>query len=66
MKMRQKKEIENNTWARVVSEANEWEVELKNEKRNSISTSNHVLFCLSSKHDSPLLTRKANFINEWQ
>ena len=36
------------------------------EKRNSISTRNHVLFCLSYKHNSPLLTRKADFINEWK
>ena len=26
--------------------------------------SNHVSFCLSYKHYSPLLTRKADFINE--
>ena len=33
-------------------------------KRNSIPTSNHVLFCLSYKHNSPSLGRKADFINE--
>ena len=33
-------------------------------KRNFISTSNHVLFCFSYKHNSPLLTRKIDFINE--
>ena len=27
---------------------------VKHSKRNSISTSNHVLFCLSYKHNSPL------------
>ena len=36
------------------------------EKRNSISTSNHVLFCLSCKTNSPLMGRQANFINEWK
>ena len=35
-------------------------------KRNSISTSNHVLFCLPYKHNSPFLGRKADFINEWK
>ena len=33
-------------------------------KKNSISTSNHVLFWLSYKHNSPLLGRKADFINK--
>ena len=37
---------------------------VEHEKRNSISTSNHILFCLSYKHNSPLLGRKAEFINE--
>ena len=36
------------------------------EKNNSISTSNHVLFCLSYKHNSFSLTRKIDFINEWK
>ena len=35
---------------------------VEHDKRNSISTSNRVLFCLSYKHNSPLLTRKVNFI----
>ena len=37
---------------------------VEHKKRNSIFTSNHVLFCLSYKHNSPLLGRKADFINE--
>ena len=28
--------------------------------------SNHVSFCLSYKHNSPLPTKKADFINEWK
>ena len=39
---------------------------VEHEKRNSISRSNQVLFRLSYKHNSPLLTRKADFINEWK
>ena len=36
-----------------------------NSKRNSISTSNHVLFCLLYRHNSPLLTRNSTlFMNE--
>ena len=35
--------------------------QVKREKRNFISTSNHILFCLSYKHNSPLLTRKVYF-----
>ena len=31
-----------------------------------ISRSNHILFCLSYKHNSPLLERIADFINEWK
>ena len=38
---------------------------VEHEERNSISTSNHVLFCLSYNHNSPLLGRKADFINKW-
>ena len=38
--------------------------QVEHEKRNSISTSNHVLFCLSYKHNSPFLTRKADFMNK--
>ena len=34
---------------------------VEHEKRNSIP---HVLFCLSYKHNSPSLGRKADFINE--
>ena len=39
---------------------------VENERRNFISTSNHmlVLFCLSYKHSSPLLTRKVDFIDD--
>ena len=37
---------------------------VEHEKRNSISTSNHVLFCLSYKHNSPFLGRKSDLINE--
>ena len=39
---------------------------VEHEKGNSISTSNHVLFCLSYKHNSPLPTRKADLIDEWK
>ena len=59
---------ENNTWARVdmefLFECDRYRVE--HEKRNSISTNNYVLFCLSYEHNSPLLRRKADFINEWK
>ena len=34
---------------------------VEHEKRNFISTGNHILFCLSYKHNSPLLTRKVYF-----
>ena len=37
---------------------------VEHEKRNSISTSNHILFCLSYKHNSLFLTRKADFVYE--
>ena len=37
---------------------------VEHEKRNSISRSNQVLFRLSYKHNSPLLTRKADFNNK--
>ena len=30
---------------------------VEHEKRNFISTNNHVLFCLSYKHNSPLLRK---------
>ena len=33
-------------------------------ERNSISTSNHVLFCLLYKHNMPLLRRKVYLIHE--
>ena len=70
--------MKNNTWVRVdmefllecltlqlTSECSERvRCRVKHEKRNSISTRNHVLFCLSYKHNSPLLRRKADFINE--
>ena len=48
-------------WAQQTSEMSSWTWE-----KNSISTSNHVLFCLSYKHNSPLLRRKAHLINEWK
>ena len=37
---------------------------VEHEKRNFISTRVHVLFCLSYKHSSPLLTRKVGPTNE--
>ena len=37
---------------------------VKHEKRYSISTSNHVLFCLLHKYNSPLQTRKADYIKD--
>ena len=37
---------------------------VEQEKGNSISTINYVLFFLSYKHNSSLLTRNANFINQ--
>ena len=66
--------IENNTWARIdmefLFECLTWwltsEISSWTREENSISTSNHVLFCLSYKHKSPLLRRKADFINEWK
>ena len=39
---------------------------VEHEKRNFISVSNHVWFCLSYKHNNPVLTGKVNFINEWK
>ena len=62
-----KKQIENNTWARVdmeficecstrllTSERSERvRCQDEHDKSNSISTSNHALFCLSYKHNSP-------------
>jgi len=35
-----------------MSAANEWDIECKHEKINSISPSVHVLFCLSYKHSN--------------
>ena len=37
---------------------------VEREKRNFISTCNHVLLCLSYKHNSPLLTRIVDSSNE--
>ena len=54
--------IENNAWLPVDMEFLFYRV--KDSKRNSISTSHHVLYCLSYKHNSPLLGRKDDFINE--
>ena len=39
---------------------------VEHEKRNFMSTSNPVLFCLPYKYNSPLLTRKVNFIIKWK
>ena len=37
-----------------------------NEKRNFISTSNHtlILFCISYKNNSPLLTSRVDYIDD--
>ena len=43
-----------------VSLADEWDAELNTISEKLISTSNHVLICLSYKHNSPLLTRKVD------
>ena len=51
--------IENNPWLLVDVEFLFYRV--KHWKRNSISTNNNVLYCLSYKHNSPLLERKAGF-----
>ena len=48
-------------WAQRTSEMSSW-----TRKRNFISTSNHVLLCLSHKRNSPLLTREVHIINEWK
>ena len=55
-----------NTYARRVKNERSERVRcrVEREKRNSISTSNHLLFCVSYKHNSPLLGRKADFIDE--
>ena len=37
---------------------------VEHEKRSFISTSNHILFRLSYKRNSPSLTRKVDFIDE--
>ena len=63
--------IESNTWTRVEMEfffecLTPYLTSERSEKRNSIFTSNHVSFCLSYKHNSPFLRRKADFINEWK
>ena len=39
---------------------------VEHEKRNSESTSDHVLFCLLSKHSRSLPASKVDFINEWK
>ena len=70
--------IENNTWARVDMEfLFEWltrwltserservRYRVEYEKRNFISTGNHILFCLSCKLNSPLPKRKVNLIHQ--
>ena len=77
--MKQAAHIENNTWAcidmeyllecstqQLTSEGSK-QARCRNEhkKRNSISTSSHVLFYFSYKlNNSPLLSRKVNFINK--
>ena len=48
-------------WAQRTSEMSSW-----TRKRNFISTSNHVLLCLSHKRNRPLLTREVHLINEWK
>ena len=50
-----------NGWAQRTSEVSSWTRE-----ENFISASNDVLFCLSYKHNNPVLTGKVNFINEWK
>ena len=62
------KYIENYTWAHVdmefLFECLTRDVEFNTRREIPLSTCNHVLFCLSYKHNSPLLRRKAGFINE--
>ena len=50
-------------WTQWKSEISRW---TKEKKRNSISTSNHVLFCLWNKLYRPLLTRIGYFADEWR
>ena len=60
----------NNTWRASIynffSSVNSIAHELDVEEKNFVSSSNHVLFCVSHKHKSLLLTRKVNFIKEWK
>ena len=49
--------------AQRTSEMSSW---TREEKFYTVSTSNHELFCLSSKYNSPFLRRKADLINEWK
>ena len=64
--------IKSNTWARMDIEFlfeclhRSVRCRVEHEKINFISTCNHILLCLSHKHNSPLLTRKVNFISEWR
>ena len=67
------KYIENYTWAHVDMEflfecltryLTSERSEFNTRREIPLSTCNHVLFCLSYKHNSPLLRRKAGFINE--
>ena len=46
--------------------SHEWDVEFYTRREIPLSICNHVLFCLSYKHNSPLLRRKAGFTNEWK
>ena len=39
---------------------------VEHEKRNFITTSYQVLFCLLCKHNGPLLTRKVDLIKTWK
>ena len=51
--------LEKNAWARV-----DMKCRVEHSEGNFLSTSDHVLFCLSYKHNSALVTRKADFNNE--
>ena len=49
----------------VTSQSERGRCRVEHEKRNSVSKSNHVLFSLSCRNNSPLLTRKVDcIINE--
>ena len=52
------------TWKLMSEHSEQVRCQVEQAKRNSISKSNHVLFCLPYKHNSPLLTRKTTLMNE--